>query len=206
MTQDEITKIVANNLVTLRKDRGLTQGELAEKFNYSDKSISKWEHGEVVPDLSTLQNLADFYGVTIDYLTHEPTPDAKLLYEKSKDKEILRNRIIVCCLWALGAWTIASVVCGAILILHKENDYPFWMPFIWAIPATFVVLMAYARRFSLNIHLVAYRICFCWALLIASYLELGLRIEDNQGWYLAFVFIIGIPLTFISLLMGRLNK
>ncbi len=206
MTQEEIAEIVANNLVSLRKDRGLTQGELAEKFNYSDKSISKWEHGELVPDLATLQNLADFYGVTIDYFTHKPTEDTKLLYAKSKDDIILRNRIIVCCLWVLGVWTIASVACGGILILHQENTYSFWMPFIWAIPVSFLVLMAYARRFKLMAHLVAYRICFSWALLVAAYLEIGLHIENNLGWNLAFVFIIGIPLTFISLLMGRFSK
>lgn len=206
MTQEEIAEIVANNLVSLRKDRGLTQGELAEKFNYSDKSISKWEHGELVPDLATLQNLADFYGVTIDYFTHKPTEDTKLLYAKSKDDIILRNRIIVCCLWVLGVWTIASVACGGILILHQENTYSFWMPFIWAIPVSFLVLMAYARRFKLSAHLVAYRICFSWALLVAAYLEIGLHIENNLGWNLAFVFIIGIPLTFISLLMGRFSK
>ena len=206
MTQEEITTIVANNLVNLRKEKGLTQGELAEKFNYSDKSVSKWERGEVVPDLATLQNIADFYGVTIDYLTHKPTNDTKLLYAKSKDADNLRNRILICALWILGIWTVSSTVCGIILILHKDNVWRFWMPFIWAIPATFVALIVYAKRFKLNIHLIAYRICFSWTILLASYLEFGLHIENNVGWNLAFVFIIGIPLTFISLLLGRYNK
>ena len=66
----DLSPIVSHNLTELRKARGLTQGQLAEKFAYSDKSISKWEHGEALPDLNTLQELADFYGVTLDYLTH----------------------------------------------------------------------------------------------------------------------------------------
>ncbi len=206
MTQSEIAEIVANNLSSLRKDRGLTQGELAEKFNYSDKNISRWERGEIIPDLATLQDLADFYGVTIDYLTHKPTTDNKLLYRKSRDEIDLRNRLIICCLWILGVWTIASVACGAILILHQDNVYSPWMPFIWAIPGTFCVLSSYAWRYKLNLHLLAYRICFCWALLAASYLEIGLHIDENKGWNLAFVFIIGIPLTFISVLRWKFDK
>lgn len=206
MTQNEIAEIVASNLVKLRKDRGLTQGDIAEKFSYSDKNVSRWERGEVVPDLATLQDLADFYGVTIDYLTHRPTPDNKLLYVKSRDQIEFRNRLIICALWILGVWTIASVACGSILILHKESIYSVWMPFVWAIPGTFGILFLYAWRYKNKAHLLGYRICFCWSLLTSAYLEIGLHIGENQGWNLAFVFIIGIPLTFIAVLRAKFDK
>ena len=67
--------IIAQNLVELRKNKGLTQIQLAEKFGYSDKAVSKWEHGEAVPDIETLAKLVDYYGVTLDYLTHEGTAE-----------------------------------------------------------------------------------------------------------------------------------
>ena len=67
----EIREIVSENLTELRKEKKLTQLELAEKINYSDKAVSKWENGDTLPDIETLQKLCDFYGVTLDYLTHE---------------------------------------------------------------------------------------------------------------------------------------
>ena len=75
-------QIIGRNLASLRKARGLTQGQIAEKFNYSDKSISKWEHGEMVPDVETLLALADFYGVTVDFLL---TKDAGVNHKENSE-------------------------------------------------------------------------------------------------------------------------
>ena len=59
-------QIIAENLIYYRKAAGLTQLEIAEKFNYSDKSISKWERAEGLPDVLVLKALADFYGIKVD--------------------------------------------------------------------------------------------------------------------------------------------
>ena len=64
-------KILANNLIYYRKASGYTQLEIAEKLNYSDKSISKWERAEGVPDIFVLKALAELYGITIDDLFHK---------------------------------------------------------------------------------------------------------------------------------------
>ena len=58
---DEIKNVVAENLKALRTTAGLTQGELAEQLNYSDKAVSKWERGESIPDVQVLKQLADMY-------------------------------------------------------------------------------------------------------------------------------------------------
>ena len=68
----DIKENLAKNLTLYRKACGLTQAELAQKLDYSDKAVSKWERGESVPDLYILKKLADFYGVTIDALISEP--------------------------------------------------------------------------------------------------------------------------------------
>ena len=65
---EEIKANFAKNLMSLRKEMKLTQVELAEKINYSDKAISKWERGESVPDIGILKTIADMFGVTVDYL------------------------------------------------------------------------------------------------------------------------------------------
>lgn len=65
---EDLKSIIAENIVALRKGRAMTQIELAEKLNYSDKAISKWERGESVPDITVLKAIADTFGVTVDYL------------------------------------------------------------------------------------------------------------------------------------------
>ena len=70
---EERRAIVADNLIRLRIAAGLTQAELGERLNYSDKSVSKWERGDAVPDVFVMKQIADIYGVTVDYLleSHE---------------------------------------------------------------------------------------------------------------------------------------
>ena len=68
----DVKENLAKNLTIFRKNRNLTQLELANKLNYSDKAVSKWERGESVPDLCVLKQLADFYGIKIDDLISEP--------------------------------------------------------------------------------------------------------------------------------------
>ena len=64
----DIRQNLASNIALHRKALKLTQAELAEKLNYSDKAVSKWERGEAVPELTVLKQIADFFNVTIDYL------------------------------------------------------------------------------------------------------------------------------------------
>ncbi|MBR2885414.1 MAG: helix-turn-helix domain-containing protein, partial [Clostridia bacterium] len=61
-------KTIGNNILSLRKKRGITQAELAQKLNISDKTVSKWENGQGYPDIAMLPALASIFGVTIDFL------------------------------------------------------------------------------------------------------------------------------------------
>ena len=61
----DIKSIVSANLSALRKQKGITQAELAEKLNYSDKAISRWEKGDTLPDLNVLGEICEFYGITV---------------------------------------------------------------------------------------------------------------------------------------------
>lgn len=71
MTEDQIKANIAINITELRKKNGMTQAELAESLNYSDKSISKWERGDGIPDVVVLQNIAELFGVTLNDLIKE---------------------------------------------------------------------------------------------------------------------------------------
>ena len=85
---DELKLIFASNLIRLRTAAGMTQAELGEQLNYSDKSISKWERGEAIPDAAVLKRMSEIFGVTVDYLLDEhdawqPAPDPADVRDRS---------------------------------------------------------------------------------------------------------------------------
>ena len=65
---EDLKPIIAKNIIDLRRTADITQAQLAEKLNYSDKAVSKWERGEAIPSVATLKEIADHFGVTVDYL------------------------------------------------------------------------------------------------------------------------------------------
>lgn len=68
MKLETLQQNLATNLISLRKKAGLKQKDLALLINYSDKSISKWERQEGIPDLYAANCLASCFGVSVDYL------------------------------------------------------------------------------------------------------------------------------------------
>ncbi len=68
----ELKQIFAGNLSRLRLAHGWTQAELAEKLNYSDKTVSKWERGESIPDVSILKQISELFHISLDDLLSEP--------------------------------------------------------------------------------------------------------------------------------------
>lgn len=98
MNQEKIGKFIAK----LRKEKGLTQKELAEKLNITDKAISKWENGKSLPDILTIPNLCKELEITINDLlngevismeNYEKTNE-KLLLEMVKEKEEADKRLL----------------------------------------------------------------------------------------------------------------
>ena len=103
--KDETTikKTNAENIAYYRKKIGLTQSELSEKINYSDKSVSKWERGDGLPDVLVLSELAELYGVTLNDLVSAD-------HKKDPAKRRARTRIFVTLLSAGLPWLVAAVV------------------------------------------------------------------------------------------------
>ena len=80
--KDNIRQIVANNLILLRKQKGLTQNELAKKLSYSDNMVSRWERAEISPSIETLEKISEFYEIPIEYLFKE-----KVVRDKKYERE-----------------------------------------------------------------------------------------------------------------------
>ena len=166
---DELTlrKVIAENLVYYRREKGLTQAALAETLNYSDKSVSKWERGEGVPDITVLYRLAEFYGITVNDLLLTPearqqaeeaaaaqatqTAEAAELIEEfaevpaeaPKKKRSLRTRILVPVLSIGLVWLVAMVTFFFMEVLCPGFTYG-WLIFLYAIPSSFIVATVFA--------------------------------------------------------------
>ena len=65
---ENLKHVISKNIVDLRKSMNWTQAELAQKLNYSDKTVSKWERAEAIPDIIVLKAIADLFEVSVDYL------------------------------------------------------------------------------------------------------------------------------------------
>ena len=196
MYMDNLRKTVGENLANLRKEKKLTQLELAEKFNYSDKAVSKWETGETLPELDVLYQLCEFYGVTLDYLTHEGNKDAKKEFTK-KNADV--NSVAITCLIASVVWMIATIIFVYLLLINK---IVFWEVFIWAIPVTAVVLLFanHAYYKSRVFRFVSYSV-FVWGL-IASVFFTVQAYTEQVIWPL---FIVGVPMQ-VSLTLWFVSK
>ena len=199
----DLSPIVSHNLTELRKGRGLTQGQLAEKFAYSDKSISKWEHGEALPNLNTLQELADFYGVTLDYLTHVESDIS--LQERGKNDPVAEkiNKSIIATLGVTFIWTIA--ICGVVGCILFKTTWPYWLPLIWAIPLSFFALSWFNHKWGKREWSLPIQLCFIWTLVSAAYVEVGMDF-GMEGWQLWVILLVGIPLTVAQIFYQRLKK
>ena len=71
MNDEKLKNQLGANIAAFRKRSGMTQAVLAEKLNFSDKAVSKWERGESVPDVLTLMNLAELFEISVDDLLRD---------------------------------------------------------------------------------------------------------------------------------------
>ncbi|MBR6977128.1 MAG: helix-turn-helix domain-containing protein [Lachnospiraceae bacterium] len=88
----DLKQIFATNLQTLRQANGLTQTELGEKLNYSDKAVSKWERGESIPDAAVLKEIGSLFGVTLDNLLSDHTNETEPYWEKNLEDQAEKQR------------------------------------------------------------------------------------------------------------------
>ena len=114
---EDLKPTIAKNIIELRKSMNLTQAELAQRMNYSDKAVSKWERAESVPDIAVLKEMADMFGVTVDYLLKPEHPkDAE-----SPSSYTLHNRLIITLLSVTLVFLIATLLfAGYGIFLHPS--------------------------------------------------------------------------------------
>ena len=192
---EELKVIIGENLAALRKEKKMTQAELAEKFNYTDKAISKWEKGETSPDIETLYALCEFYGVTIDYLTHPGSKSDKEEYVV-KDSNFT-NKVWQTALTVSIMWMVATFIFIWSLMIHS---YIYWQVFIWTVPISATALNLMNHRYFHNrlLYFISWSI-FIWGVLAGFFFQF-----ISEGlWPL---FILGAPAEVTLYLWYRMNR
>ena len=136
---EDIKPIIAKNITALRQNAKLTQIELAERLNYSDKAVSKWERAESIPDITVLKTIADMFGVPLDYLVRENSelPGKEQQEEPEFVPNKARNHLVVTALSSLLVWCVATTV---FLILDGAlNTKLHYLCFAYAVPVSMIV-------------------------------------------------------------------
>lgn len=192
---DDINKIIGKNLLILRKNAKLTQMELADRFNYSDKTISKWESGESLPNIEILYELAQFYGTTLDALTQENDIVESTNNSKQKDK-MFPTKLIITLLAVSAIWLLATVLFVTFKIVYAKN---FPLLFLWAVPISCIVLIIFNSIWGKYYYLFAILSVLIWSTLACVHLQL---IQYNI-WI---IYILGIPLQVAIILWAALIK
>jgi len=186
--------MLGKNIGAYRKRQGLTQATLAEKLNYSDKAVSKWERGESIPDVLTLMQLAEVFGVTVDDLLRDPnrlpeqTGPVVGKMEKAVEKHLKRkaDKPSILGLSSLLVWFVALLLFVIISSLGIEKS---WIAFIYAIPADAIVMLSLRsawRDFRWNKTLVS---VIMWGSLLSLYISLLLF----GGFNIWKLFLLGVP-------------
>ena len=169
---------IAKNISSLRKEAEMTQFELAERLNYSDKAISKWERGESIPDVIVLKEIADIFSVSVDYLLEEE-------HKKRIGPSPNRGR----------RFANRSFITGMSVTLV-------WLVFLWAVPPTFIVWLVLnsvwfnRRRNFLIVSLLM------WSILVSIHISLIILLQIN----VRFIYLLGIPGQVIILFWSGIKR
>lgn len=189
--EKDTSKIVSVNLTKLRKQKKLTQLELANRFNFSDKTISKWESGESLPNIDVLCKLAEFYDVTLNDLV-DPAFEVE---SKDKKDEGFSNKIAIASLAVSIIWFVVTIIFVYVKIL---TGYSIWTLFVWAVPFSAILSLIFNAIWGTRKAKFILLSVFLWTLLIALYLQ---TITYNI-WP---VFILGVPSQITIVLWSRLK-
>ena len=194
MNDEKLKNQLGANIAALRKRSGMTQAVLAERINFSDKAVSKWERGESIPDVLTLMELAQVFEVSVDDLLRDPNalPEnvgkVEQVMGKAVEKTLKRkaDKRIIEKLSALLVWFVALlifVVCSSLEVPKT------WLSFFYAVPITCIVLLCLRsawRDFRSNRWLIT---GIMWGFLVSFYMTFLILAQVNV-WK---IFLLGIP-------------
>lgn len=187
--QDFLAITIGENIARLRRLSNMTQSELAEKINYSDKSVSKWEQGNGIPDVRILLQLAELFNVSVDDLVREHK-EAPVMPKKTR----LRRRIIISLLSVGLCWLVAVVAFVFIGIIWPDVPNT-WLAFVYAVPASAIVVLVFSCIWHYRWVRIAAITVLIWPTLTCIYLT-----AHVCGAEIGLIYFIGVPLQILALI------
>ena len=154
MDQIKIGKFIAE----CRKQKKLTQVQLAEKLNITDKAVSKWERGVAMPDSSIMLALCDIVGINVNELLsgerivmeNNEQKNEQLLLDMAKELE-KKNKIIWNAMWTIMTVSIIGLIGGLALIAFFVPEGPWMLVAILSLCAVFLIPCFYALKLEVSV-------------------------------------------------------
>ena len=189
MDLSELKLVTASNIIKLRTGAGMTQAELGAALNYSDKTISKWERGEAIPDAYVLTQMAEIFGVSVDMLlsSHDkwqPAPDPDAVPDRSYSVDMIIAVAV------LGVWTLALTAFVALWLVGIIR----WQIFAVALPISILTYLVLICVFGKRRHLQYVIAVFVFSLFLTVYL---LFLQSNP-WQIFLICVLAEVLVFLS--------
>lgn len=195
---EDIKNNVAKKITELRTLNNMTQLELAEKLNYSDKTISKWERAESSPDIAVLVEIADLFGVTLDYLVRsENIEEAVREYKK---KEVTFNRRAVSYIAEGGGWIVALFAFIITTLITNHMTFQ-WLYFVYALPVVLIIKLIFNSIWFNSRHNYLIISALLWAILATIHITF-LYFKIN----VSLIYLLGVAGQFVIVLASRIKK
>ncbi len=137
---NDVKTTVAKNIAELRLLNNMTQAELGEKLNYSDKTVSKWERAESTPDISVLCEIAELFGVTVDYLISAENVDER--FRENKREETIYNRRVITYISESAAWVTATFAFIITTLIMGRMSFQ-WLYLVYAVPVVLIIALVF---------------------------------------------------------------
>ncbi|HPZ00712.1 MAG TPA: helix-turn-helix domain-containing protein [Clostridiales bacterium] len=206
----DVKEIFGQNVLSLRKQANMTQAELGEKLNYSDKTISKWERGEAVPDITVLRQIADVFGVTVDDLVLDPKEKKKsykaesALQKQAKKQakkvvdsaeELARIGKVHKMVWSIVILSYWTAIALAMIVINQVLEIFFWQLLVYALPIHFLLHIVFSALWSKHKRVTEFFsiFFFCVSILAVVYVAL----LPYNFWK---IFLLAIPLLVLTAL------
>ena len=196
----DLKLVIASNIIRLRTEAGMTQSELGARLNYSDKSISKWERAESLPDANVLKQMSEIFGVSVDYLfstNDEWVPDE----EPKKKKESSESIVNFYAVEAVALCGIATFAFLLFILFWITLDVFLWTVFFAALPVmvlTYLVLNSVWNKGKGNIIIVGVFIASVILLIYTLFFASNINV-----WQ---IFLLMIPTALILFFVSKIRK
>ena len=191
MQLEELKLVTAGNLINLRTGAGMTQAELGAKLNYSDKSISKWERGEAIPDAYVLTQMAELFGVSVDYILSSHDAWEPTVAPEDPRQDVVYSTSVITAIAVVGVWTLALT---AFVTLWLAVDQLRWQIFVAAFPVSVLTWMVLMCVFKRTRHLKYMVALFVLSIFVCVYLLL----LNRNPWQIFMIAVLAEVIVFLS--------